>query len=173
MYVIEFQQVDVTGWFSGTPGSVPAGFLGVPSHELIGMSLGGVINGKWSADRWFTYWKWWCWKWSCSEHYGEYPPVGQVLLLSDFRPRGIFRHRSSEQGARFLVQRAADGTIFVSQLIWAKKGAHHRNIIAQAREANENWQGEMVKVWIQNLFFSTNIWWIWCLEELWVDEALS
>jgi hypothetical protein len=99
--------------------------------------------------------------------------VGQVLLLSDFRPRGIFRHRSSEQGARFLVQRAADGTIFVSQLIWAKKGAHHRNIIAQAREANENWQGEMVKVWIQNLFFSTNIWWIWCLEELWVDEALS
>ena len=51
MYVIEFQQVDVTGWFSGTTGSVPAGFLVAPSHELIGMTLGGVINRKWSADR--------------------------------------------------------------------------------------------------------------------------
>ena len=38
--------MNVTGWFSGTTGSVPAGFLVAPSHELIGMTLGGVINMK-------------------------------------------------------------------------------------------------------------------------------
>lgn len=43
--------MDETGWFSGTKGSVPASFLVAPSHELIGMTLGGVINGKWSAYR--------------------------------------------------------------------------------------------------------------------------
>ena len=43
--------MNVTGWFSGTTGSVPAGFLVAPSHELIGMTLGGVIKEKWSAYR--------------------------------------------------------------------------------------------------------------------------
>ena len=56
----------------------------------------------------------------------------------------------------FFVQRAADGTNFVSQLIWAKRGAHH---LAQPGGVNENWQGDKYLVDMMP-------------EELWVDKSV-
>ena len=110
--IIEFQEKHATGWSSGTTGLALEGYLMAPSTNSwiwhrVGyiVEIGPVIddfpmrNGHVETANFAKIGKSLRSLWKISP-LAILSSAGRVLLLSDFRPRGVFRHRS-EQGARF------------------------------------------------------------------------